>query len=148
MQNKCFFSKQTECLSIQNTLLFLQNKFHSFQNKCLFLKQTPLFKTTVFFSLVSIRYDVPKVSVLYLKSYMTCPKSLTLPSWKNLYFRPQLQLRLRQCRNCEPGGRMDTCSPPPPYQRNGVVWEVWGKESDLFGLTVTPPNYVCGWNYL
>ena len=47
VQNKCFFSKQY--LSFRNTLLFLQNKLHSFQNKCFFSKQMFHFKTNVSF---------------------------------------------------------------------------------------------------
>ena len=31
-----------------------------------------------------------------------------------------------------------------PYQRNGVVWEVWGKESDLLGSHCHAPK-LCLW---
>ena len=47
VQNKCFVSKQ--CLSFRNTLLFLQNKLHSFQSKCFSSKQMFHFKTNVSF---------------------------------------------------------------------------------------------------
>ena len=84
VQNKCFFSKQ--CLSFRNTLLFLQNKLHSFQskcfsskqmfhfktnvsfqNKCFISKQTFLFKTNVSFQHQSfIPVSVPVVPVAYV----------------------------------------------------------------------------------